>query len=97
MWLKKGSERDNRKSLKSCVGTEGDCCKTVILRLKREYRSYRHFSWSPTFLQTWLFCSYCQEVVKFFEDFHQYWKGRGDRRASLFLVLEEAYISKKTE
>ena len=47
----KNEKSDNRKLLKSCVGTEGDCCKIVILGIKRECLSYRHFSWRILFLK----------------------------------------------
>ena len=52
--------------LESCVGTERDCCKIVIIGVKREYLSYRHFSWRLTVLggKQFLKQGYPEAIVK---------------------------------
>lgn len=53
MWLKR--KRENRKLLGSCVWTERDCCKIVILGIKSEYLIVNivgeYCSWRRKFLK----------------------------------------------
>ena len=50
----------------SCVGTERNCCKIVIIGIKREYISHCHFSWRMTVLggKQFLKKGYPEAIVK---------------------------------
>ena len=59
-------KRQNRKLLESFAGAERNCCKIVIIGIKREYLPYRHFCWKMTVLGGKQFLRQCypEAIVK---------------------------------
>lgn len=100
----KNKERDNKKLWESCVGTKCDCCKIVIIGIKCEYLSYRHFNWRILFLEAKNFWNVailkllsrlfiCFVLFFFFKIFINIDGREGGRLACTVLVLREAVKS----
>ena len=90
--------RKEKRTTKSCHGVvlepKRDCCKIVILGIKRKNLSYRHFSSRILFLRannSWN-VAILKLLSRFFcfQDFYQHWqKEDGKERAFAVLALRE--------